>query len=267
MKVLLLPAAALIGVGLLVPPSATAQVTDGAQLGAPQTTRAVSNLSVSEVYFSDVSTCDTYYYRDCAGDWSFATSWAFSVTNRSKTRTATLVKAQVRLFDSAGRELSSSIVTVAKWIPPKSTVWVAPRADSGQGVVEAGDFDVFQAGVTGVASAKAEVVSSGWAKRAPGRLPLSAQASFDITEGGTRCWDAGGRQCAKLAATAISSNRGPALNVYSTWIMRDSLGRPMGGLRFDTTRKSGSQQVGVQWRLPYGVAGQFAKITNHPAPR
>jgi hypothetical protein len=112
------------------------------------------SLIVSDVGFGDISET---YARNAP---SYATIWAFSVTNRSKTLTAKNVRAHLVLLNAAGVSQIDTIVTVASSIPPGRTVWAAPTMVPGDQLAPPSELVAVEASATNVASAKATIVST-----------------------------------------------------------------------------------------------------------
>lgn len=231
----------------------------------PMDRSRLSQLAVGAVGFSDVSICYMYSARNCdADDFDYATSWAFPVKNKDKKQTALRVKARVTLKNSNGEELLSTLVTVAAYIPPGKTVWVAPVADSTN--LDPADFDQYQAGVAGVASASARIVSASWTTKKSVPIPLAADASFDVSTSSS-CWDTRLQVCVEMDSSAVVTNPGRPALVYSTWVLFDEGGKAIGGVRFLSDRPGGSSGVDYEWQLPVGVADQIVTMRNYAAPR
>jgi hypothetical protein len=231
---------------------------------------AFADLRVGEVGFSDVSTCDEYSLSWCsASDWKYATAWAFPVTNASKTRLATGVRARVKLLDSNGVELVSTIIPVASWIAPGKAVWVAPlvRITSSTSSIDGADFDRYQAGVTGVAMAEAEIVAAKWSKQRPRPWIADADADFASATSASYCWDTDRQPCLRFQAAATVTSRGATSTTYSTWVILDGDGNVMGGVRHWTEHKTGSTTQTLKWGIPVKVGSEIVDMRVGIAPR
>ena len=206
-----------------------------------------------------------YSASNCdAQDFDYATSWAFPVKNKDKKRIALRVKARITLKNSQGEELLSTLATVASYIPPGKTVWVAPVADSTN--LDPGGFDQYQAGVAGVATASARIVSASWTTKKSVPIPLAADASFDVSTS-SQCWDSSLRVCVEMDSSAVVTNPGRPALVYSTWVLFDEGGQALGGVRFLGDRPGGSAGIDFGWQLPVGVADQVVTMRNYSALR
>ena len=94
-----------------------------AKPGTPVKATAADKLEVGKVGFTDESYCfNVFYYEDTvsrnscgtsASPSTFLTSWAFAVTNKSKTKSASQVQAQVKLVSP-------------KWIIPSTKIYQNP---------------------------------------------------------------------------------------------------------------------------------------------
>jgi hypothetical protein len=130
-----------------------------AKPGTPVKATAADTLVVGKVGFTDESYCDTSLssdgvsYYSCGTSYpvtTFVTSWAFAVTNKSKTKSASQIRAQVTFFDKTGTILLQTIVTVAREIKPGKVSYAA----------SSNSFS--NASMTGVATATAKLVNPTW---------------------------------------------------------------------------------------------------------
>jgi hypothetical protein len=133
-----------------------------AKPGTPVKATAADTLVMGKVGFSDESYCDPSPYSSSSVDRSwysctdtntepkYLTSWAFAVTNKSKTKSASQVRAQVTFFNKSGSILLQTIVTVAREIKPGKVSYAASSNTYSD------------AGITGVASATAILINPTW---------------------------------------------------------------------------------------------------------
>jgi hypothetical protein len=230
-----------------------------AKPGTPVKATAADTLVVGKVGFSDKSYCDPDPYNgtsyegcpDSRNIPTYVTTWAFAVTNKSKTKSASQVRAQVTFFNATGTILLQTIVTVAREIKPGKVAYAASS-------ITASD-----AGITGVANATAKLVSPTW--MVPSIKIYQTPISLDVTPGALDLYRCGiGEPCGikgnlstEGAHTDISgvgdfTLRGPAANLNVVVVYLNMQGDPIGGwsgLRNTYNYKSlwefktGSQQV------------------------
>lgn len=231
-----------------------------AKPGTPVKATAADTLVVGKVGFTDESYCNphTNYagiaYESCPSadrPPTFVTSWAFAVTNKSKTKSASQVRAQVTFFDKTGTILMQTIVTVAREIKPGKVSYAASSNTLSNAVI------------TGVATATAKLVSPTWI--IPSTKIYQNPISLDITPGNLVLWRCViGEPCSKAggmdkqgAQTSISGDqvftlRGPAATLNVVVVYLNMQGDPIGGwsgLRGPNASeglwdfKTGSQQV------------------------
>jgi hypothetical protein len=233
-----------------------------AKPGTPVKATAADKLEVGKVGFTDESYCDPDHYvsddrsmlscTDPRTKPQFVTSWAFAVTNKSKTKSASQVRAQVTFFNATGTILLQTIVTVAREIKPGKVGYAASS-------ITASD-----ASITGVATATAKLVSPTWI--VPSTKIYQTPISLNVTPGAldlSRCGI--GEPCATRgnlstegAHTDISgvgdfTLRGPSANLSVVVVYLNMQGDPIGGWSGLTNYwygnknvwefKTGSQQV------------------------
>ena len=209
-----------------------------AKPGTPVKATAADTLVVGKVGFTDESYCvsRSYYssgvvYESCPSSSNppkYVTTWAFAVTNKSKTKSASQVRAQVTFFDSAGTVLLQTIVTVAREIKPGKVSYAASSATQSD------------AGITGVATATAKLVSPTWI--VPSTKIYQNPISLNITPGELKLSHCGlGEACSKIggvdsqgAHTNISGDgvftlRGPAATLPVVVVFLNLQGDPIGG--------------------------------------
>lgn len=227
--------------------------------GTPVKATAADTLVVGKVGFTDESYCNPIAIggtsnNDCPSQYNpptYVTSWAFAVTNKSKTKSASQVRAQVTFFDKSGTILLQTIVTVAREIKPGKVSYAASSATQSD------------AGITGVASATAKLVSPTWI--VPSTKIYQTPISLNVIPGDLALYQCGlGEPCTKRggistqgAMTKISGDgvftlRGPAASLPVVVVFLNLQGDPIGGwsgLRYTNTSdrvwdfKTGSQQV------------------------
>lgn len=231
-----------------------------AKPGTPVKATAADTLVVGKVGFTDESYCDPDQhsngtsYSNCPELYrapTYVTSWAFAVTNKSKTKSASQVRAQVTFFDKAGTILLQTIVTVAREIKPGKVSYAASSSTQSD------------AGITGVASATVNLIKPTWI--VPSTKIYQNPISLNITPGDLVVYQCGlGEPCSKQdglsaqgAHTKISGDgvftlRGPAASLPVVMVFLNIQGEPIGGwsgLRYSNTSdrvwdfKTGSQQV------------------------
>jgi hypothetical protein len=231
-----------------------------AKPGTPVKATAADTLVVGKVGFTDESYCDPgsnnngTSYSNCPESYrapTYVTSWAFAVTNKSKTKSASQVRAQVTFFDKSGTILLQTIVTVAREIKPGKVSYAASSSTQSD------------AGITGVASATVNLIKPTWI--VPSTKIYQNPISLNITPGALVEYRCGlGEPCSKRdgisaqgAHTKISGDgvftlRGPAASLPVVMVFLNIQGDPIGGwsgLRFSNTSdrvwefKTGSQQV------------------------
>jgi hypothetical protein len=208
-----------------------------AKPGTPVKATAADTLVVGKVGFADESYCrNNFYYEDTVSRYScgtssspstFLTSWAFAVTNKSKTKSASQVRAQVTFFDKSGTILLQTIVTVAREIKPGKVSYAASSTTYSD------------AAITGVATATAKLISPKWIipstkmYQNPISLntkPASAKKFCGIydpcaTEGGLYSKGA----ITDIATDGIFTLRGPAATLHVVIVFLNLQGEPIGG--------------------------------------
>jgi hypothetical protein len=231
-----------------------------AKPGTPVKATAADTLVVGKVGFSDESYCISrasfsgVIYESCPSSSNppkFVTTWAFAVTNKSKTKSASQVRAQVTFFDKAGTILLQTIVTVAREIKPGKVSYAASSATQSD------------AGITGVATATAKLVSPTWI--VPSTKTYQNPISLNITPGdlalshcglGESCSREGGVETqgahTRIAGDGVFTLRGPAVTLNVVVVFLNMQGDPIGGWSGLTGPyassgfwdfKTGSQQV------------------------
>ena len=231
-----------------------------AKPGTPVKATAADKLEVGKVGFTDESYCSPYTnsdgiaYESCPSGSrppTYVTSWAFAVTNKSKTKSASQVRAQVTFFDKTGTILLQTIVTVAREIKPGKVSYAASSNTLSNAVI------------TGVATATAKLVSPTWI--IPSTKIYQTPISLNLTPGSLVLWRCViGEPCSKAggmdkqgAQTRISGDnvftlRGPAVTLNVVVVYLNMQGDPIGGwsgLRGPYANsgvwdfKTGSQQV------------------------
>ena len=243
-----------------------------AKPGTPVKATAADKLEVGKVGFTDESYCfNVFYYEDTvsrnscgtsASPSTFLTSWAFAVTNKSKTKSASQVQAQVTFFDKAGSILFQKYVTVAREIKPGKVSYAASSTTYAD------------AAITGVATATVKLVSPKWiipsTKIYQNPISLNTKPGsgkkycgvYDpcATEGGSFSKGA----ITDIATDGIFTLRGPAATLHVVIVYLNMQGDPIGGwsgIRGPYSDpgvwnfKTGSQQVTWgQMMTPYEVA-------------
>ena len=208
-----------------------------AKPGTPVKATAADTLVVGKVGFTDESYCfNIFYYEDtvsrdsCGTSTSpstFLTSWAFAVTNKSKTKSASQVRAQVTFFDKSGIILLQTIVTVAREIKPGKVSYAASSVTYSD------------AAITGVASATAKLTSPKWITPSTKiyQNPISLNSKPDsgkkycgiynpcATKGGPFSQGA----ITDIATDGIFTLRGPAATLPVVIVFLDLQGNPIGG--------------------------------------
>jgi hypothetical protein len=231
-----------------------------AKPGTPVKATAADTLVVGKVGFSDKSYCYPVPLQGKSNSGcpnqeflpTYITTWAFAVTNKSKTKSASQVRAQVTFFNATGTILLQTIVTVAREIKPGKVGYAASS-------ITASD-----ASITGVATATAKLVSPTWI--VPSTKIYQTPISLNVTPGAldlSRCGI--GEPCATRgnlstegAHTDISgvgdfTLRGPSANLSVVVVYLNMQGDPIGGWSGLTNYwygnknvwefKTGSQQV------------------------
>ena len=229
--------------------------------GTPVRANAADKLEVGKIGFSDESYCDPHgelsglSYNTCPSDFSpptYVTSWAFGVTNKSKTKSASQVRAQVTFLDKNGNTLLQTIVTVAREIKPGKVSYAASSVT------------LSNAGITGVANATVKLINPTWI--IPSIKIYQNPIALNVIPGdldvqrcglGEPCSLAGGLS-AQGAHTTISADgvftlRGPATSLPVVMVLLDMQGDPIGGWSGIQSKdwgnsrlwdfKTGSQQV------------------------
>jgi hypothetical protein len=231
-----------------------------AKPGTPVKATAADTLVVGKVGFTDESYCNPTPTGN-GTSWdscpttryppTYVTSWAFAVTNKSKTKSASQVRAQVTFFDKSGTILLQTIVTVAREIKPGKVSYAASSTTQSD------------AGITGVANATVNLIKPTWI--VPSTKIYQNPISLNITPGKLVTYRCGlGEPCSKQdgisaqgAHTEISGDgvftlRGPAASLPVVMVFLNVQGDPIGGwsgLRWTNSSnrvwdfKTGSQQV------------------------
>ena len=211
-----------------------------AKPGTPVKATAADTLVVGKVGFTDESYCSpTPSWANESGKSKYScsspdaipkffTTWAFAVTNKSKTKSASQVQAQVTFFDKAGSILLQKYVTVAREIKPGKVSYAASSATYAD------------ARISGVATATVKLVSPKWMVPstkiyqnpiALNITPLKLELEYcGISE---PCATAGG-QSAQGAFTNIRADgnftlRGPAATLPVVIVFLNIQGDPIGG--------------------------------------
>ena len=231
-----------------------------AKPGTPVKATAADTLVVGKVGFTDESYCNPQptgngtSWDSCPKNNyppTYVTSWAFAVTNKSKTKSASQVRAQVTFFDKSGTILLQTIVTVAREIKPGKVSYAASSTTQSD------------AGITGVANATVNLIKPTWI--VPSTKIYQNPISLNITPGKLVTYRCGlGEPCSKQdgisaqgAHTEISGDgvftlRGPAASLPVVMVFLNVQGDPIGGwsgLRWTNSSnrvwdfKTGSQQV------------------------
>ena len=194
------------------------------------------DLVVSQVWFQDVSFCETGYTSSywCANksDYSQRTAWVFSVTNKNKKKTAQGVRARVQLTDSAGNVAVSANVRVASAIAPGVTVWVAPNTDNSYGL-NSRKTVIAESGAGGITSASAAITAASFRVQTKQRFP-TAVADFEL-QGQSPYVDYvysyPKELMTKVAYDVTIPNPRKAYNGFATLIFLTDAGTPLMGLR------------------------------------
>jgi hypothetical protein len=227
--------------------------------GTPVKATAADTLVVGKVGFTDKSYCNSGPWQGLSNEGcpaigshpTYVTTWAFAVTNKSKTKSASQVRVQVTFFDKAGTILLQTIVTVAREIKPGKISYAASNITGSD------------ASITGVVTATAKLVSPTWI--VPSTKIYQTPILLDVTQGGFDFWRCGigepcsikGNPMAQGAHTDISGEgvftlRGPAVTLNAVVVYLNMQGDPIGGwsgLTGPNSRsgvwefKTGSQQV------------------------
>ena len=243
-----------------------------AKPGTPVKATAADTLVVGKVGFSDESNCNPDPYNSGNGrskyscsevSQQFVTSWAFSVTNKSKTKSASQVRAQVTFLNKTGTTLLQTIVTVAREIKPGKVSYAASSVTYSD------------AAITGVASATVKLISPKWIVPStkiyqnPISLNVKPSALSDNHCGiYDPCATVGGLSTqgafTEINADGIFTLRGPAATLPVVIVFLNLQGEPIGGwsgIRGPYSDagvwnfKTGSQQVTwTQIMTPYEVA-------------
>ena len=205
--------------------------------GTPVTANAADKLEVGKIGFSDESYCDPHgllsglSYNTCPSDYSpptYVTSWAFGVTNKSKTKSAAQVRAQVTFLDKNGNILLQTFVTVAREIKPGKVSYAASSVK------------LSDAGITGVTTATVKLLNPTWiipsTKMYQNPIALNViPGQLDIQKCGLGepCSIAGGLTAqgamTEIAADGVFTLRGPAMSLPVVTVLLNSQGDPIGG--------------------------------------
>lgn len=205
--------------------------------GTPVKATAADKLEVGKIGFSDESFCDsggqfeTLAPHSCpsaAYPPTYVTSWAFAVTNKSKTKSASQVRAQVTFLDKTGTLLLQTIVTVAREIKPGKVSYAASSRT------------LSDAGITGVTTATVKLLNPTWI--IPSTKIYQNPISLNITPGklsgwhcqiGEPCSLAGGLTAqgamTEIAADGVFTLRGAATSLPVVVVFLNSQGDPIGG--------------------------------------
>ena len=209
-----------------------------AKPGTPVKATAADKLEVGKVGFSDESYCDPYRYF--SGDKSayscidprtepkYFTSWAFAVTNKSKTKSASQVRAQITFFNKTGSILLQTIVTVAREIKPGKVSYAASSNT------------LSDAGITGVTTATVKLINPTW--MVPSTKTYQSPIVLNIRPGELNTQMCGisepcsieGGPVKQGAFTAIKADgnftlRGPAAKLPVVIVFLNLQGEPIGG--------------------------------------
>ena len=235
----------LLVAGSLQPSQAASKAT---KPGAPVKATPKDILLVGPVGFMDESYCylkpHVFNESDGCDRNNFVTTWAFSIKNLSKTLSASKVRVRITFYDSAGQELAKFIESIASEVKPGKTAYGASA------------WDQANASFTGVAKAKAEIVSNGW------MIPTTAIYQNPIyleqSVGEKRPYDCQlGKPCTienqdsrdgaltNIKLNGIFTWRGTGQNSNYQIIFLDSAGNPLGGwtVYASYTFRTGSQDT------------------------
>ena len=207
-----------------------------AKPGTPVKATAADKLEVGKVGFTDKSYCNPDPYKGTSYEGcpnkdnipTYVTTWAFAVTNKSKTKSASQVRAQVTFFNATGTILLQTVVVVAREIKPGKVGYAASS-------ITASD-----ASITGVASATARLVSPTWI--VPSTKIYQNPISLNMNPRGLDLYRCGiGEPCGikgnlstEGAHTDVSGEgtftlRGPAVNLKVAVVYLNMQGDPIGG--------------------------------------
>ncbi len=214
------------------------QATSGAtKPGTPVKATAADKLEVGKIGFSDESNCDSggqfekLASHSCpSNDYppQYVTTWAFAVTNKSKTKSASQVRAQVTFLDKNGNTLLQTFVTVAREIKPGKVSYAASSVTYSD------------AGITGVVTATVKLTNPIWI--VPSTKIYQNPISLNVTPGELKGWRCQiGEPCAtkgnittqgamtEIAADGVFTLRGPAASLPVIVVFLNLQGDPIGG--------------------------------------
>ncbi len=205
--------------------------------GTPVKATAADKLEVGKIGFSDESYCDPDNWSTARSSRSclsadapptYVTSWAFAVTNKSKTKSASQVRAQVTFLDKTGTILLQTIVTVAREIKPGKVSYAASSRK------------LSDAGITGVTTATVKLVNPTWI--VPSTKIYQNPISLNITPGDLDvykcqivepCATEGGLpeqgDHIKIEGDGVFTLRGPAASLPVVVVFLNLQGDPIGG--------------------------------------
>ena len=204
------------------------------------------DLVVSQVWFQDVSFCETElssYWCANKCNYSQRTAWVFSVTNNNKKKTAQGVRARVQLIDSAGNVAVSANVRVASAIAPGATVWVAPNTDNSG--LNTRKTVIAESGAGGITSASAAITAASFRVQTKQRFP-TAVADFELqgqNSYGDYVYSYPKELMTKVAYDVTIPNPRKAYNGFATLIFLTDAGTPLMGLRSTFAFNQG----GITW--------------------
>lgn len=209
-----------------------------AKPGTPVKATAADKLEVGKVGFTDESYCDPDHYvsddrsmlscTDPRTKPQFVTSWAFAVTNKSKTKSASQVRAQVTFFNKSGSILLQTIVTVAREIKPGKVSYAASSNT------------LSDAGITGVTTATVKLINPTW--MVPSTKIYQSPIVLNITPGELKTYMCGISESCAIAGgplkqgafTSIKTDgiftlKGPAAKLPVVIVFLNLQGEPIGG--------------------------------------
>jgi hypothetical protein len=198
-------------------------------------------------------------------------TWAFSINNPNKKFTARNVRVRLLLKSANGGPQVDTILTVASSIPPRQTVWVTPTSLSTSSTVVSSSFDPVSTGAKDVAAAEASIVNVQWTKKSSrylGTVEANVETQTYIPSlFANQYLDRDMKSAVTIQASATVSNPRPKARIYSTWVMFDAAGNPIGGVRFATERERGATDVGLKWLAPASFSSRIARVVNVSVPR
>jgi len=246
-------------VAAMIASTTPSQAASGAtKPGTPVKATAADKLEVGKIGFSDESYCDASgsgrSYNTCPSDFSppqYVTTWAFVVTNKSKTKSASQVRAQVTFMDKTGTILLQTFVTVAREIKPGKVSYAASSAT------------LSDAGITGVATATVKLLQPIWI--VPSTKIYQNPIALNVIPGGPSITHCGlGEACSQagglsekgaftnIAADGVFTLRGPDASLPVVVVFLNLQGDPIGGWSGITEYHFGGSGVGKGWDFKTG---------------